>query len=506
MSAAKRTRRGSGRQVSPTGRGFASCVLAVILCLLAPPSMAWAVDVLFVGDSLTAGYYATSEPQSFRALTGAWFASDGYPTSTNLAVPGGKIADAATETAQISDAGADVAVIELGTNDASGYPTWQPTPADEFEADYRSVLEAVRSARPQARLVLLGVWKEKADRDIYDGIIAALATEYDGCYVNLETLSDDPSLSGPAGRATYNGTSDTFHPNDAGHQAIAAAVEQAFSWQGGIVLDDGAPATNDPAVQVSAAPVDQFSDISQMRLTTDLSAWPDWQSFTSPSVLTLPTGDGPHTVYAQFRDQLGSLTPVVAGTIVLDTVPPTTTCTGDHRWHRRPVRLVLTAVDATSGVAETMHRMDGGPWVVGTSFAVPAPRDHSRDGTHVVEFFSTDQAGNTESVHQTQVRIDTRGPLTHAPDAVSTRRGRWTRLPLRVHDALSTTATIWVRIVNANKRRVLVLGPCTMPVNRQKRIGFKCHLRPGSYQFDVLARDQAGNRQAKTGRNSLTVR
>ncbi len=418
MSAAKGTRRGGGRQVSPSSRRLASCTLAATLCLLVLPSMARAVDVLFVGDSLTAGYYATTEGQSFRALTSAWFALHGYPASTTLAVPDGKIAGAAGETAQISAAGADVAVIELGTNDASGYPTWKPTPAQEFEADYRSVLEAVRSARPEAHLMLVGVWKEKADRDIYDGIIARLATEYGGCFVNLESVSDDPSLSGPAGTTTYNGTSDTFHPNDAGHTAIAAAVEQAFSWQGGIVLDADAAATRHSLVNVSATPTDQFTDITQMRLTSDLSAWPDWQPFTSPSAVTLSAGDGQRTVYGQFKNQLGSLLPVVDDTIILDT----------------------------------------------------------------------------------------RGPVAHAPRAVSTRRGRWTRLPLRVDDALSTTATIWVRIVNADKQTVLVLGPFTVPANRQKRIGFKCHLRPGSYRFNVRARDQAGNRQTKTGRNSLTVR
>ncbi len=281
MSAATQPkRRGNRRQVLPTGGRLASCLLAVTLCLLALPSMARAVDVLFVGDSLTCGYYATTPQQSFCALTGARFALHGYPTTQTLANFGGHIAGAAGQMAQISAADASVAVIELGTNDASGYPTWQPTPVAEFEADYRSVLEAVRRANPEARLVLLGVWKENADRDVYDGIIADLATEYGGCFVNLESLSDDPSLSGPAGTTTYNGTSDAFHPNDAGHAAIADAVEQAFSWQGGIVLDDGAPATNDPAVTVSATPSDQFTDITQMRLTTDLSAWPDWQPFT----------------------------------------------------------------------------------------------------------------------------------------------------------------------------------------------------------------------------------
>ena len=96
-------------------------------------------------------------------------AAHGYPTSTRMAVPGAKIGGAADEATQISATGADVAVIELGTNDASGYPTGQPTSGSDFVADYRTVLEAVRSARPQARLVLLSVWQQNAEKDLNQG-------------------------------------------------------------------------------------------------------------------------------------------------------------------------------------------------------------------------------------------------------------------------------------------------------------------------------------------------
>lgn len=100
----------------------------------------------------------------------------------------------------------------------------------DFERNYRRIIEAIRQARAAAQIVLLGVWKQQPLAATYDGIIAQLADDYGATYVSLEALGADPALSGPAGVRVYEGTSDAFHPNDAGHAAIAAAVESAIRW------------------------------------------------------------------------------------------------------------------------------------------------------------------------------------------------------------------------------------------------------------------------------------
>ena len=512
-AAAKTTRRGARRQALPVSRRLASCLLTMTLCLLVIPSVARATDVLFIGDSLTAGFYATTEQQSYFALTSAWLAAHGYPTSTRMAVPGAKIGGAADEATQISATGADVAVIELGTNDASGYPTGQPTSGSDFVADYRTVLEAVRSARPQARLVLLSVWQQNTNRALYDSLIADLATEYGGCYVSLESLSDDGFYTGPAGTPTYNGTSDAFHPNDAGHEAIAAAVEEALAWHGGIVLNDDVAATSDPVVSVSAMPADQFTDITHMRLTCDLAEWPAWQPFASPSVMTLPAGDGQHTVYAQFENQLGSMLPVVADTITLDTVPPATTTKADRLWHRHPVTLGFSATDNAggSGVERTLYKIDAGPWqtLAGSTLVIPAPADHRNDGRHTVSYHSTDNAGNSELVKSCTVKIDTRGPQTFAPRACTVKRGFWPALSYRANDELSPKAEITLRITDhsGRTRQVIALGwQRTDQTHVTGIFVWRCRLPRGSYRYTVLARDLAGNKQTQAGSNKLIVK
>jgi len=96
------------------------------------------------------------------------------------------------------------------------------------------------------------------------------------------------------------------------------------------------------------------------------------------------------------------------------TAPVTTLIGADGQWHADAQQLSLSAVDGPdgSGVASTAYRVDGGEWKSGTLVTVGAPDDHSKDGVHTVEYYSTDGAGNAESHHTGRVRIDTLAPTT----------------------------------------------------------------------------------------------
>jgi hypothetical protein len=262
---------------------------------------------------------------------------------------------------------------------------------------------------------------------------------------------------------------------------------------------------------VSVVPADQFTDITHMRLTCDLAEWPAWQPFASSSVMTLPTGDGQHTVYAQFENQLGSMLPVVADTITLDTVPPATTTKADHLWHRHPVTLSFTATDNAggSGVKRTLYKIDAGPWTTGTSVVITAPANHSNDGRHSVSYRSVDNAGNREAVKTCTVKIDTRGPKTAAPKPCTVVRGFWPALSYRANDLLSPKADISIRIRDhtGRTRQVLHLGwQQTNQTHVTGTLVWRCRLPAGTYRYTVLARDLAGNKQSKAGSNRLIVR
>jgi hypothetical protein len=104
-------------------------------------------------------------------------------------------------------------------------------------------------------------------------------------------------------------------------------------------------------------------------------------------------------------------------TIAADTTAPVSTATlspaspnGAHGWYVSPVTVTLGATDAESGVASTQYTIDGGPTQTYTG-----PFTISSDGAHVVQFWSTDVAGNVESPPKSvTVKVDQTTPTTTA--------------------------------------------------------------------------------------------
>ncbi len=97
-----------------------------------------------------------------------------------------------------------------------------------------------------------------------------------------------------------------------------------------------------------------------------------------------------------------------------DTTPPITTFSssgtgGTANWYRSPVSVTLNATDSGSGVASITFRIDGGSWQTYTS-----PVTVQGDGTHTVEYYATDNAGNQEAARTATLKIDTTAPSTSA--------------------------------------------------------------------------------------------
>src|SRR5439155_1119636 len=98
---------------------------------------------------------------------------------------------------------------------------------------------------------------------------------------------------------------------------------------------------------------------------------------------------------------------------LVDTVPPTTVISlsgtlGASGWYTSNVTVSFTATDATSGVANVSYRIDGGPWL---AYAGPFALD---EGSHVVDYFSSDVAGLVETKHSQSIAIDTTPASTTA--------------------------------------------------------------------------------------------
>ena len=71
--------------------------------------------------------------------------------------------------------------------------------------------------------------------------------------------------------------------------------------------------------------------------------------------------------------------------------------------------VVLTPSDALSGVAATSYRIDHGAWHSGTSVTLRTAIRHKRGGysrgAHLIEYRSTDNAGNVEGIKSCTVTL-----------------------------------------------------------------------------------------------------
>jgi acyl-CoA thioesterase I len=177
--------------------------------------------VVFIGDSLTVGLYASTIDHTYASVLAVrWKA-----TLLDRVGVAGVHADGLLDAVEHMEPGATDAVVEVGTND---FVNTVPT---DFNHAYRALIAAVQRREPHARVVCVGIWRSAIERtpwgagpETYDALIEAACP---GPFVSLQALTSDPSLRGPAKQATFRGPSDSFHPNDRGHDAIAAAIDAA---------------------------------------------------------------------------------------------------------------------------------------------------------------------------------------------------------------------------------------------------------------------------------------
>ena len=136
-----------------------------------------------------------------------------------------------------------------------------------------------------------------------------------------------------------------------------------------------------------------------------------WQTYASPFSVA---EDGVHDLEFSSTDVAGVVEATQSASFGIDTTPPVTTADptgrlGDGGTYTAPVAVVLTAADATSGPADTEYRLDGGAWqAYAGPFLVPG------DGSHTVDYRSTDNAGLVEADRSIAFDVDTVPPETMA--------------------------------------------------------------------------------------------
>lgn len=222
----------------------------------------------------------------------------------------------------------------------------------------------------------------------------------------------------------------------------------------------------------------------------------DWESDGTwdtaySSVLTIQHAfatPGTYSVHLQILDSnslTASTTHQVAVLSTADTTPPASTAslsgsTGSGGWYRSGVTLTLTATDGESGVSAIQVRVDGGSWQ-----AYSSPIVVSGDGSHSVEYYATDNAGNNESVHTVPVRIDATPPATTA-SVDGTLAGDGSYVATANVTLVSTDDTSGVQGIQYR-----IDGGAWRPYTTTVLLGGN-----GTHSFDYEATDNAGNTEA----------
>jgi photosystem II stability/assembly factor-like uncharacterized protein len=184
--------------------------------------------------------------------------------------------------------------------------------------------------------------------------------------------------------------------------------------------------------------------------------------------------------------------------LALDVVAPVTTPTAASGWQKAPVEVGLSATDAQSGVARTDYRLDGGAWIGGTLASV------TLNGSHVLEYRSTDVVGNVETAGSVPVRIDMVKPRTAALANATVKKGKYVKLRYKLVDSVAPQCTVKLQILR--KGKVVKTVACGKRSPGALVFRWKCTVRRGTYTYRFTATDLAGNKQVKMAGKRLTVR
>ena len=171
--------------------------------------------ILFFGDSLTAGYQL-NPAHAFPALIQTKIDAEGWNyKAINAGLSGETSADGVRRIDWVMRQRVDVLVLELGANDAL-----RGIHLDATEGNLQSIIDRVRSANPDVRLIIAGMLMPPNLGPDY-------VTRFQSMFVDLAERNKGSLipflLEGVAGIPSFN-LPDGIHPTAEGHKRLAENV------------------------------------------------------------------------------------------------------------------------------------------------------------------------------------------------------------------------------------------------------------------------------------------
>ncbi len=183
---------------------------------------------------------------------------------------------------------------------------------------------------------------------------------------------------------------------------------------GTILINGGAAYSNSTIVTLTLSASDAGSGVDQMRFSNDNVTWSDWEAYGTTKSWIMISGDGTKTVYVQFKDLVGFISPSFSDTILLDTIAPTGVIlvNGDAQYtNSTAVTLNLSASDTGSGVYQMRFSNDGLTWDDWETYASTKSWTlDSGDGVKMVFVQYRDNALNASVSFSDSIILDTLAP------------------------------------------------------------------------------------------------
>lgn len=173
-------------------------------------------NILFFGNSLTAGYGLDSQDAAFPGIVQHWIDSLQLPYHViNGGLSGETTAAGRERVDWLLRERIDIFVLELGANDGL-----RGVPVEETRKNLQDIIDKVKAKYPDCKMVLTGMMVPPSMGGDYGkaftAIFPALAEQNDMAFVPF-------LLAGVAGEAHLN-QGDGIHPTAEGHQLLAKHV------------------------------------------------------------------------------------------------------------------------------------------------------------------------------------------------------------------------------------------------------------------------------------------
>lgn len=438
-------------------------------------------DFMFNYDQITWDYPTASSSRRARA---GWGRTDG----TSFELPGSGTAQGSTSTLlDTSAAGTSLIQNSLDSGGQLGRYVWQvraglaPNSPPEITITNRTLEGNVPNG-------YVG----------YNGAVDATATDPEGGAVTFTVAPSFPTTL-PLGTSTFRWlASDRGYPvPTAGNIATSTATQT-------VIVTDTTPPTL-PTLSSPTHVAGAWSALATITVnwagSTDVctglngysyvwsqnaTALPDATRDTTASTLSAAPGNGVWYFNIRSVDVAGNWSVVAtsSGPYRIDRVAPTTTDDAPPGWATvSTVTVTLTATDSAGIVAYTRYKLDAG--AVAT---YSAPVAIAAEGTHTLQYFSADLAGNVESTRSALVRIDRTPPTVPGSPAAAA----LSTTSIEVSFTSSTDAVSGLSYYRIYRGGSLVATTGAGPY-------VDTGLTPGqSYAYSISAVDVAGNASAQT--------